>query len=64
VNGKNAYEDIFTVNNSRSSKLMRMAQIYFVQKDKTYLMLLQAPDTDFNKEKPYFGVILNSIKVQ
>ncbi|MGB9980019.1 PsbP-related protein [Methanobacterium sp.] len=64
VNGKNAYEDVYVVNDSHYSKLMRVAQIYFIQNDKTYLMLLQAPNSEFNKEKSYFGVILNSFKVQ
>ena len=64
VNGKMAYEDVYTVNDTHYSKLMRFANIYFVQNNITYLMLLQAPDDDFDNEKPYFGIILNSFQVQ
>jgi hypothetical protein len=41
---------------------MRISQISLVKNDKTYLMLLQAPDEEFDKEKPYFAIILNSLK--
>lgn len=64
VNGQTAYEDVYKVNDSHYSKLMRFAVIYFSKNDKTYLLTLQAPDNEFDKNKPYFGVILNSFKVQ
>ena len=62
IDNKTAYEDIFLVNDSHFSKLMRIAQITLVKNDKTYLILLQAPDEEFDKEKPYFALILNSLK--
>jgi len=62
IDNKTAYEDIFLVNDSHFSKIMRIAQITLVKNDKTYLMLLQAPDEEFDNEKPYFAIILNSLK--
>ena len=62
IANKTAYEDIFLVNDSHFSKLMRIAQITLVKNDKTYLILLQAPDEEFDKEKPYFAIILNRLK--
>jgi len=62
IDNKTAYEDIFLVNDSHFSKIMRIAQITLVKNDNTYLILLQAPDEEFDKEKPYFAIILNSLK--
>jgi len=62
IDNKTAYEDIFLVNDSHFSKIMRISQISLVKNDKPYLMLLQAPDEEFDKEKPYFAIILNSLK--
>ena len=62
IDNKTAYEDIFLVNDSHFSKIMRISQITLVKNDKTYLMLLQAPDEEFDNEKPYFAIILNSLK--
>lgn len=62
IDNKTAYEDIFLVNNSHFSKIMRIAQITLVKNDKTYLILLQAPDEEFDNEKPSFAIILNSLK--
>lgn len=64
IDNKTAYEDIYTVNDTHFSKLMRMSQIILVKNDKTYLMLLQAPDDEFDKERANFNIILNSFKVQ
>jgi len=64
INNQTAYEDIYKVNDSHYSKLMRFAVISFSKNDKTCLLTLQAPDEDFDKEKPYFAVILNSFEVQ
>lgn len=64
ISNKTGYEDIFTVNDTRYDELMRFVNIYFAKNDKTYLILLQAPDKDFDKEKPNFSVIINSLKVQ
>lgn len=63
VDNKTAYEAIYNVNSAEYDETMRMAEIILVKNDKTYLMLLQAPDKSFNKEKSNFGVILNSFKV-
>lgn len=64
IDNKTAYEDIYLVNDTHFSKLMRISNIYLIKNDKTYLITLQAPDNEFNKEKPNFSVILNSLKVQ
>lgn len=64
INNQKAHEDVYKVNDSHFSKLMRITMIYFSKNDRTYLLTLQAPDKDFDKEKPYFGIILNSLKVQ
>ena len=49
IDGKKAYKDVF---------------IYFVKNGKTYLILLQAIDKDFDKERLNFDIILNSLKIQ
>jgi hypothetical protein len=64
IGNETAYEDIYTVNDTHYSKLMRFANIYFSKNDKTYLILLQAPENEFDQEKPNFSVILSSFKVQ
>ncbi len=63
IDNKAAYEDMYTVNDTHFSKLMRMSQIILVKNDKSYLMLLQAPEDEFDKERANFNVILNSFKV-
>ncbi len=50
------------MNDSHFSEIMRIAQITLVKNDKTYLILLQAPDEEFDNEKPSFAIILNSLK--
>lgn len=64
IDNKTAYEDIYLVNDTHFSKLMRISNIYLIKNDKTYLITLQAPDNEFDKEKPNFSVILNSLKVE
>ncbi|MEN6292079.1 MAG: hypothetical protein ABFD07_08740, partial [Methanobacterium sp.] len=59
-----AYKDVFIYKNGDSSQNMRFEQIYFVKNGKTYLILLQATDNDFDKERQNFDIILNSLKVQ
>ena len=63
IDNKTAYEDVYFINdtNFRDS---RMVHIYLVKNDITYLISLQAPDKDFDKEKPYFAIILNSLKIK
>lgn len=51
IDNKTAYEDIYVVNDTHFSKLMRFANIYFVKNDKTYLIMLQAPDNELIKKK-------------
>ncbi len=64
IDGQRAYVNVFIYKNEDSTKNMRFEQIYFVKNDTTYLMLLQALDKDFDKEKSNFDIILNSMKVQ
>jgi hypothetical protein len=64
IDGKNAYKDVFIYKNGDSNQSMRFEQIYFVKNGKTYLILLQATDNDFDKERQNFDIILNSLKVQ
>jgi len=42
---------------------MRMHQIVFVKNNTVYVILLQAPDEEFDSEKPVFDMVLNSFKV-
>lgn len=63
IDGKTAYRSIYSVNDTHFGELMRIHQIVFVKNDTTYVMLLQAPDKDFDNEKPIFDMIINSFKV-
>lgn len=63
INNETAYEDVYFVNDTNFHNL-RMTTIHLVKNDTTYLITLQAPDKDFDKEKPYFAMILNSLKIQ
>jgi len=45
------------------SELIRIHQITFVKNDTLYLILLHAPDKEFDVEKPVFDMILESFKV-
>ncbi len=64
IDGKKAYKDVFIYKNGDSTQNMRFEQVYFVKNGKTYIMLLQATDNDFENERPNFDTILNSLKVQ
>ncbi len=64
IDGKKAYKDVFIYKNGDSNQNMRFEQIYFVKNSKTYLILLQATDKDFDKERQNFDIILNSLKIQ
>ena len=64
IDGQKAYMDVFIYKSGDSAQNMRFEQVYFVKNDTTYLMLLQAPDKDFDKEKSNFDIILNSMKIQ
>lgn len=63
IDNKTAYEDIFIVNDTHYSKLMKISRIVLVKNDSTYLIHLQAPETEYGKERANFNVILNSFKV-
>ncbi|MBM4241283.1 MAG: hypothetical protein FJ150_06455 [Euryarchaeota archaeon] len=65
IDGKTAYEKIFIVYSLIPPIVdRRFEEIYFVKNGKTYLMLFEAQDWDFDKEKTNFDIILNSFKVQ
>lgn len=65
IDGKTAYEDVYTVNDTQHfGELMRIHQIVFVKNDTTYVILLQAPDKNYDQEKSNFDIIINSLKVQ
>ncbi|MBV1767065.1 MAG: photosystem II reaction center PsbP family protein, partial [Methanobacterium sp.] len=63
IDNKTAYEDVYLVNDTHFSKLMKISHIILVKNDKTYMMLLQAPDNEFNSERVNFDIILNSFRV-
>jgi len=64
VDNKTAYKDTFTVYSLMPFIIDgRYEQIYFLKNGKTYSMLLQAQNNDFDKEKQNFDIILNSFKV-
>ena len=63
IDNKTAYEDVYFVNDTNFRE-SRMVHIYLVKNNTTYLITLQAPDKEFDKEKPYFAMILNSLKIQ
>ncbi|GAB6056365.1 PsbP-related protein [Methanobacterium movens] len=63
IDNKTAYEDVYLVNDSHFSKLMRISSIILVKNDKSYMMFLQAPDDEFDSERANFDIILNSFQV-
>ena len=64
IDGNTAYQVTCIDNNNGPTKNMRFEGISFVKNGKLYSFLLQAPDSDFDKEKQDFNLILNSFKVQ
>jgi hypothetical protein len=64
IDNKTAYEDVYRVNDTHYGNLMKIVTIALVKNDKTYLLLLQAPENEFDSEKPNFGVILKNFSVQ
>jgi hypothetical protein len=64
VDGKKAYEEMFTTNFGDDIGTIRYDQIGFVKNGNTYLMVFQVKNEDFAKEKQNFDIILNSFKVQ
>lgn len=63
IDGNNAYESIFTVNDPVVGQI-KSEYIYFVKNGKTYVITFSAVDKDFDKEKGNFDIILYSFKVQ
>lgn len=57
-----AYEDIYLVNNGQLNDVT-LHHIYFVKNDTTYLITLQAPQSDYNSVKPVFNIFLNSFNI-
>ena len=65
INGNTAYETIYAVNNpSIFHEIIIIQQIVFVKNGTTYSLDFQAPNNEFNNEKPNFDMILNSFKIQ
>jgi len=64
IDGVTAYESVYRVNDTQNfGELMRMHQIVFVKNNTVYVILLQAPDKEFDSEEPVFDMVLNSFKV-
>lgn len=64
IDGETAYEVVYLVNDTANfGELMRIHQIVFVKNNTTYVILLQAPDKEFDAEKQVFDEVLNSFKV-
>ncbi len=64
IDGVNAHEWVYLVNDTENyGELMRTHQIVFVKNNTVYVILLQAPDKEFDTEKPVFDMVLNSFKV-
>lgn len=63
IDSEKAYEDVYFVNDSNFRE-SRIVHIYLVKNNTTYFISLQAPDKDFDNEKPYFAMILNSLKIE
>lgn len=63
IDGNTAYQ-VTCVDNTNGPNKMRCEGISFVKNGKMYRILLQAPDSNFDKEKPNFDMVLNSLKVQ
>ncbi|MCE7698695.1 MAG: photosystem II reaction center PsbP family protein [Methanobacterium paludis] len=64
IDGKTAYEDIYTAHDQSYNEQMRYEVIYLIKNGKTYYINMQAPDKEFDKEKSNFNIIINSFKVQ
>lgn len=62
IDNKTAYADTIVYDDGQKS--IKSVQIIFVKNNSAYLMYLQAPADEFDKEKGNFAVILNSFKVQ
>ncbi len=64
IDGKTAYEDVFLIYNVFPPVIDRKyLHIVFVKNGKTYLMVFDAQNWDYAKEKPNFDIIINSFKV-
>ena len=64
IDGKTAYEDVFLLNSVFPPAIERKyLHTVFVKNGKTYLMVFESQNWDYNKEKQNFDIILNSFKV-
>jgi hypothetical protein len=64
VDGNTAYGNIYIVNDSdRFNQTMKEQQIYFIKNGTTYVLIFDAPENTFDKEKSNFDITLNSFKV-
>lgn len=64
IDGETAHEWVYLVNDTVNfGELMRMHQIVFIKNNTVYVILLQAPDNEFDTEKPVFDMVINSFKV-
>jgi len=62
MNGENLYENRYYVTENGVQKEQRAL---WLQRDRNiYVILMSALATDFEKEKPFFDVILNSLRIQ
>lgn len=57
-----AYDDVYKGRTFPFIETIRLHMITFTKDDNVYVMMLQAPDNDFTREKPNFDTILNSFK--
>lgn len=65
VDGKTAYETTYMVNSLIPPVIdQKLEQIVLVKNGKTYLLIIQAQNWDFDNEKQNFNIILDSFKVQ
>ena len=64
INGTTAYENTLLIDDlSKFSTIMEDQQIVLVKNKNTYFMDFQATKNNYNTLKPYFDIILNSLKI-
>ena len=64
IDGNTAYQVTYIDNNYGPQEGIKCEEIGFVKNGKIYGILLTAPYYNFDKEKPNFNMVLNSLKVQ
>jgi hypothetical protein len=64
LNGVQAYDTLFTINNKDMySEAMENQEIDIVKNNKTYSLDLIAPVNEFNSVKTNFDIIISSLKL-